>query len=236
MSKMLRSLFYSISTLCVRIRFLAFSPSPTVSVRNAKFGLPFHSRIDKDNSVHFQDVTVRKCTFSIRGEGNVAELRGHLYNTRISIFGTGNKLIIEDGASILNSNLMIRATNGILHIGKGTSVGSVRIVCMGNECPIEIGAECMFSENVEIWNSDGHDIWDKESGKMLNPSSPVTVGDKVWLGKNVTILKGVTVGDGAIVGYGSIVTKDVPAESVVAGDGSKVLARGMDWSKNWTKN
>ena len=33
----------------------------------------------------------------------------------------------------------------------------------------------------------------------------------------MTIVPGVTIGDGAIVGAGSVVTKDVPADAIVAG-------------------
>ena len=39
----------------------------------------------------------------------------------------------------------------------------------------------------------------------------------MWLGAAVTVVPGVTIGDGAIVGAGSVVTKDVPADTIVAG-------------------
>ena len=43
------------------------------------------------------------------------------------------------------------------------------------------------------------------------------------LGSNVTVLCGVTVGEGAIVGAGSVVTKDVPPDTIVAGNPARVL-------------
>ena len=43
------------------------------------------------------------------------------------------------------------------------------------------------------------------------------------IGSGATILSNVTVGENAIVGAGSVVTKDVPANSIVAGNPARVL-------------
>lgn len=43
------------------------------------------------------------------------------------------------------------------------------------------------------------------------------------IGSGATILANVTVGENAIVGAGSVVTKDVPANSIVAGNPARVL-------------
>lgn len=43
------------------------------------------------------------------------------------------------------------------------------------------------------------------------------------VGSGATILSNVTVGENAIVGAGSVVTKDVPANAIVAGNPGKVL-------------
>jgi acetyltransferase-like isoleucine patch superfamily enzyme len=43
------------------------------------------------------------------------------------------------------------------------------------------------------------------------------------LGSGATILCGITIGENAIVGAGSVVTKDVPANSIVAGNPARVL-------------
>jgi len=42
------------------------------------------------------------------------------------------------------------------------------------------------------------------------------------IGTSSTILCGVTIGENAIVGAGSVVTKDVPANTIVAGVPAKV--------------
>jgi acetyltransferase-like isoleucine patch superfamily enzyme len=43
------------------------------------------------------------------------------------------------------------------------------------------------------------------------------------IGSGATILSNVTIGENAIVGAGSVVTKDVPANTIVAGNPSRVL-------------
>jgi acetyltransferase-like isoleucine patch superfamily enzyme len=43
------------------------------------------------------------------------------------------------------------------------------------------------------------------------------------IGSGATLLGGITVGENAIIGAGSVVTKDVPANAIVAGNPAKIL-------------
>jgi acetyltransferase-like isoleucine patch superfamily enzyme len=54
--------------------------------------------------------------------------------------------------------------------------------------------------------------------------APIRIGRKVWLGAAVTVVPaGVTIDDGAIVGADAVVTKDVPANAIVAGVPAKLI-------------
>jgi acetyltransferase-like isoleucine patch superfamily enzyme len=49
------------------------------------------------------------------------------------------------------------------------------------------------------------------------------VGNNVWIGYGACILRGVTVGDNAVIGTNAVVTRDVPANAVVAGVPARLL-------------
>ncbi|SHE69451.1 Hexapeptide repeat of succinyl-transferase [Mariniphaga anaerophila] len=49
------------------------------------------------------------------------------------------------------------------------------------------------------------------------------IGKKCFIGVNVIILPGIKIGNEVIVGSGSIVTKDVPSNSIVAGNPAKII-------------
>jgi serine acetyltransferase len=52
------------------------------------------------------------------------------------------------------------------------------------------------------------------------------------IGSGATLLGGITIGENAIVGAGSVVTKDVPANAIVAGNPAKVLRKSANENAN----
>ncbi len=54
-------------------------------------------------------------------------------------------------------------------------------------------------------------------------SKPIVIKKYAWLGANVTVMPGITIGENAIVAAGAVVTKDVPANTIVAGVPAKVI-------------
>ena len=66
-----------------------------------------------------------------------------------------------------------------------------------------------------------HDVDPDRRADMI--PAPIVIGRKVWLGAAVTVVPGVPIGDGAIVGAGAVVTRDVPANAIVAGVPAKLI-------------
>lgn len=52
---------------------------------------------------------------------------------------------------------------------------------------------------------------------------PVYIHENAWIGANATVLPGVSVGKNAVVAAGAVVTKNVPANTVVAGVPARVI-------------
>ncbi len=85
---------------------------------------------------------------------------------------------------------------------------------------IIIGKKVMFGPAVTI-ATVGHPINPNMREYMYTDS--VTVGDNCWIGAGVTICPGVHIGENSVIGAGSVITKDIPANSVAAGNPCKVI-------------
>lgn len=88
--------------------------------------------------------------------------------------------------------------------------------------PVNIGNDVMIGPNTLI-TSVGHPLSPKGRKARLGICKPVNIGNNVWIGGNCTILPGVTIGDNSVIAAGAVVTKDIPANCVVAGVPAKII-------------
>jgi len=122
-------------------------------------------------------------------------------------------------------------------IGDGTKIrcheGRVEIgakTVMGQECTIsayqhvKIGEQCVIADRAMFIDFD-HGVVEVERPIRVQGiyMRDVEVGSNVWIGYGACILRGVSVGDNSIVGTNAVVTRDVPANAVVAGSPARVI-------------
>ena len=112
-----------------------------------------------------------------------------------------------------------------LVIGDGTFLGHLCDLRIARS--IVIGRHCLIAAGVVIADYDGHPL--EAAARRSGATSPqeavrpVTIGNDVWIGHGAMILKGVTVGDRAVIGAQAVVTRDVPPDTVVAGNPARIV-------------
>lgn len=113
--------------------------------------------------------------------------------------------------------------------GFNVSIGARSFVnydCVLLDCAsITIGAEVQIAPGVHIYTAT-HPLDAATRRAGWESAMPVTIGDGAWLGGGVIVCPGVTIGENSVIGAGSVVTRDVPANSLAAGNPCRVI-RGL---------
>ena len=132
---------------------------------------------------------------------------------------------------MVNAHLVIENDKGSIVLKRHVTISGQTEIAVIEGIKVTIGEDCLFSAQINIRTGDSHSILDQETGKRINPSQDVTIGDHVWVGNDVKILKGVKIGEHSIVGTGAILSRgDYPSHSIIGGIGhGKVLKTGIDW-------
>ena len=94
-----------------------------------------------------------------------------------------------------------------------------------------LGNGVMLANGAYVTDSDWHTIHDRTV--RAETPTPVHIGENVWLGDNSVVLKGVTIGENSVIAARAVVTRDVPANVVVAGNPARVV-RELDPEEGFT--
>ena len=120
--------------------------------------------------------------------------------TEISV--TGESCLYIGKMLKMHNVAKIRTRNdGKLSIGNNFSMNNGCIITAYDD--IEIGENVMLGPNVLIYDHD-HDY--KAEGGVFSlkyKTSPVTIGNNVWIGANCVILRGTSIGDNCVIGGGA---------------------------------
>ena len=128
-------------------------------------------------------------------------LSGKSINKNVNIINIQN--IKFDESSYMNSGFLHAGINSKINVGSWCAIGynvSIKAKTHNKERPT--GEFGMIGEELE---------------------GDINIGDYVWIGDNVFIREGVNIGNNVIIGANSVVTKDVPANTVVAGVPAKII-------------
>ncbi len=139
-------------------------------------------------------------------------------NVRIFNFVNAYGCSIDDGSKV---GAFVEIQKGVF-IGKNCKISSHSFLCEGVhiEDNVFIGHGVMFTNDLfpRATNADGSQQTEAD-WKVIETH----VKKGASIGSNATILAGVTIGENALVGAGSVVTKDVPANTIVAGSPARIF-------------
>ncbi len=173
-------------------------------------------------------------------------------DVRIVFRGSRNRVEIGEGARLTRLHLAFDCSDGVVVIGPsrrrlgvsirvgqdsavriGRNVSSTEVVVLSatEGTTVTVGDDVMFASLNQVRADDGHPIFDVRSGRRVNVSQSITIGNHVWLGRSATVLAGVEIGEGSVVAYGAVVTRDVPNNCIAAGVPARVVKRDIAWER-----
>lgn len=165
--------------------------------------------------------------------------------------GSDNLLQVHPEARLGKLKLVFWCSHGRCRIGGGSLEGDIRlgeastievgdgISCTGpcylsaaEGTAVTIGVDCMLARGNEVRSDDAHPIFDVHTGKRVNPSRSISIGEHVWLADRAVVLAGSVIGNGAVIGFGSIVKGRIPNNCVAAGVPARVIRTDCAWERS----
>lgn len=134
--------------------------------------------------------------------------------------------------SLINGRISFDRAGAAIVVGDRCYIGDSHLVSAEG---IELGNDVVISWGVTIVDHNSHALefeerredilqWARGNKAWTNVRrAKVVLEDGVWVGFNAIILKGVRIGARSIVGAGGVVTKDVPPDTIVAGNPARPI-------------
>jgi acetyltransferase-like isoleucine patch superfamily enzyme len=180
------------------------------------------------------NMSILKAKIRRRGLATV-DPTARVYWSACLLNAQGLSELIDIGArSMIRGELFIFAHGGRIKIGEDCYIGENSRIWSGG-C-ITIGNHVLVSHNVSIMDNLTHPINPLARRRQIRAiyetghpqdieldDQPVVIADDAWIGAHAVVLRGVTIGERAIVAAGAVVTKDVPPNTIVAGNPARVI-------------
>lgn len=147
------------------------------------------------------------------------------YNQTIVEDGDIRRLLLEAHLGAIGERCALRAPFYVdygYNIFIGDSVFMNYGCVLLDVCEIHIGEKTQIGPGVQIYTADHpRDAPSRLAGVEFG--KPISIGANVWIGGHAIIMPGITIGENAVIGAGSVVTRDVAADSSVAGNPARVI-------------
>lgn len=125
---------------------------------------------------------------------------------------------------------VVLALGSRLHLGHGVRFVALNGITVGDDCALGHGAT--ISDTIHDWKNaePGQATWQAP----LKAGRPLAIEAGAWVGNGCVLTGGITVGARAIVGPNTVLSRDVPADAIVAGSPARVQrVRRADGSWRW---
>lgn len=159
---------------------------------------------------HVMEVVAR--TLSLASEMNIA-----------SDVDTVRKILSDIIGKTIDNSTTIFAP---FHVNFGRHIRLGKNVFINHACSmldmggITIEDDVLIGPKVNLI-TENHPVDPQERKSLV--AKPIVIKRNAWLGAAVTVLPGVTIGENSVVAAGAVVSKDVPANTIVAGVPAKVV-------------
>jgi acetyltransferase-like isoleucine patch superfamily enzyme len=181
-------------------------------IRGIVLWKPVNCNISKNASISIEKNFTFNCPWNVKNKNYMG-----------SLSATDNAVLCIGDVNVYSGSTL--SVNGKFSMKSGYINNKCAIFCR-NE--IAIGEEVVIAPEVIIRDSDQHQLVGPD-GNTKPMSSPIQIGNHVWIGTRSTILKGVTIGNNVVIAAGSVVTHDVPDNCLVAGVPAKVIKQDIAW-------
>ena len=150
------------------------------------------------------------CDDDVYVERNVKVLR---YPKNVSI---RRGVVLKEGTRICACN-----EDASITIGMNTTIGYHTFIFSSER--IAVGDDCLIAPFVYLVDSDHQIAKNQLINEQENQTSPISIGNDVWIGTGAKILRGVTIGDGAVVAAGAVVSQNIQPYEIFGGIPAKKI-------------
>ena len=114
--------------------------------------------------------------------------------------------------------------SGHIKIGRGSKIGQDCIIYASSDGGVTIGDNTIIAAQTYIIDSNHNIAVNIEIVEQGLISSPIMIGNDVWIGANCSIIKGAKIEDHAVIGAKSLVNSIITEKSIAFGIPAKIHA------------